>query len=215
MKSFFDQNEIAFRLLRKHIYKFLALSTLLTGIISCQKDSFEVNSIEKKVTNSEIINGFLSKVSTLKSSAGISYNTKDVYEMVLSGSSQKLYFILQAGFDKNNNSNYGLFNAMDKNGCFGKPLIIQTKKENKNNIISYFDDSNKCLISLKLKSDTKEVEVTTLKSANGTGQKTIDCINDAYTNHGWISVWAFVQSVFIPQTAVLIAADCALHSITD
>lgn len=44
------------------------------------------------------------------------------------------------------------------------------------------------------------------------GQNTMDCMSDAYSNHGWASVWVFVQSAFIPQTAVAIAAVCAIKN---
>ena len=44
---------------------------------------------------------------------------------------------------------------------------------------------------------------------SGCGQATMDCINDAYTNHGWVSVWAWVQTAFLPATAAAIAAACA------
>lgn len=44
------------------------------------------------------------------------------------------------------------------------------------------------------------------------GQDAVNCIIDAYSNHGWVSFWAWVQTSFIPQTAVAIAATCAIHS---
>jgi hypothetical protein len=34
------------------------------------------------------------------------------------------------------------------------------------------------------------------------------CIQDAYSNHGWASVWAVIQSVFIPATGIGIALGC-------
>ena len=40
------------------------------------------------------------------------------------------------------------------------------------------------------------------------GQAVADCITDAYSNHGWVSVWAWVQSVALPPTAYYIAAAC-------
>lgn len=46
----------------------------------------------------------------------------------------------------------------------------------------------------------------------GTGQDTMDCISDLYTNRGWLSVWATIQSAFIPATAVAVAAVCAVHN---
>ena len=41
------------------------------------------------------------------------------------------------------------------------------------------------------------------------GQDTMDCMTDAYSNKGWASVVLFVETAFIPQTAVAIAAVCA------
>ena len=41
------------------------------------------------------------------------------------------------------------------------------------------------------------------------GQAVVDCITDAYSNHGWVSVWAWVQSAFIPETVAAIALACA------
>ncbi len=45
--------------------------------------------------------------------------------------------------------------------------------------------------------------------ARGCGQATADCIVDAYSNHGWASVYIFVQTAFLPQTAAGIAIACA------
>ena len=40
------------------------------------------------------------------------------------------------------------------------------------------------------------------------GQDVMDCMTDVYSNHGWLSVWVFVQTCFIPETAVAFAAAC-------
>ncbi|HMM04951.1 MULTISPECIES: hypothetical protein [unclassified Dysgonomonas] len=37
----------------------------------------------------------------------------------------------------------------------------------------------------------------------------MDCIDDAYTNHGWASVFLTIETAFIPWTGVAIAAACA------
>lgn len=39
------------------------------------------------------------------------------------------------------------------------------------------------------------------------GQALIDCINDAYSNHGCFN-WIVFTSAFIPETAVVVAAAC-------
>ena len=44
----------------------------------------------------------------------------------------------------------------------------------------------------------------------GCGNCVANCISDAYTNHGWASGWAFVQSIFLPSTGVAIAIGCAV-----
>ncbi|WP_282053363.1 hypothetical protein [Maribacter luteus] len=46
------------------------------------------------------------------------------------------------------------------------------------------------------------------------GEKTVDCLDDVYTNHGWLSVWASVQSAFIPATAAALAGACAYDALT-
>lgn len=44
---------------------------------------------------------------------------------------------------------------------------------------------------------------------------TLECIEDAYTNHGWLSVWAVVQSAIIWQTGPAIAVACAVEGVTN
>ena len=42
------------------------------------------------------------------------------------------------------------------------------------------------------------------------GQDVSDCLQDVYTNHGWISVWAFIQTCFIPETAIAFVGACII-----
>ena len=44
------------------------------------------------------------------------------------------------------------------------------------------------------------------------GERTTSCLSDAYSGHGWASVWVVIQSGFIPQTAVALAAVCAIKN---
>ena len=45
------------------------------------------------------------------------------------------------------------------------------------------------------------------------GQAVANCLQDVYANHGWVSVWATVQSAFIPVTALAFAAACTIHNL--
>jgi hypothetical protein len=54
---------------------------------------------------------------------------------------------------------------------------------------------------------TNELGVISDKTCSG--QNVMNCMTDAYTNHGWISVWISVQTAFIPATAAAMAGACA------
>lgn len=45
---------------------------------------------------------------------------------------------------------------------------------------------------------------------NDWGDRTVDCFSDVYSNHGWLSLWASVQTAFLPQTAAAFAVYCAV-----
>ena len=46
----------------------------------------------------------------------------------------------------------------------------------------------------------------------GWGQRTADCISDAYTNYGWASVAAWVVTAFQPEVGLVVAGVCAYAS---
>ena len=51
-----------------------------------------------------------------------------------------------------------------------------------------------------------------LQNNGGCGQAVMNCITDVYTNHGWTSVFVFVETAFLPQTAAAFAAACAIKN---
>jgi hypothetical protein len=73
-----------------------------------------------------------------------------------------------------------------------------------------YDINDDQFIEIKAESleENSQITINTNSSRTGCGQKVIDCIQDAYTQHGWASVWALVQTAFIPETAVAIAYAC-------
>lgn len=56
-------------------------------------------------------------------------------------------------------------------------------------------------------------ELNNLQMEELNGGDTMSCINDAYSNHGWLSVALFVETLFIPWTGVAVAGACALKNI--
>ncbi|WP_288072995.1 hypothetical protein [Hydrotalea sp.] len=112
--------------------------------------------------------------------------------------------------------------SKDKNYSTSKPVIIKIigRKE-----VAFYDldlnlYKNVSILSSGKITSTEVVPIfnnntshVSLMSTNYTlsscGQATMNCINDAYSNHGWVSVWAWVQSLYLPATGVAIAAACA------
>lgn len=95
--------------------------------------------------------------------------------------------------------------------------IIKTSEEiNGNRTIDYLDYvTGELYLSILLNPKTQKmsyIHVLGYKRMSGWGQRTIDCVSDVYSNHRWASVWAAVQSAFIPQTAAAIAGACAVKN---
>lgn len=81
-------------------------------------------------------------------------------------------------------------------------------------IVYYNDLDYTPLLKVILNPSDESISFINYENMNGMmarpcGQATMDCVADAYSNHGWISVWAMIQTAYIPVTGVAIAAFCA------
>ena len=57
----------------------------------------------------------------------------------------------------------------------------------------------------------KELNLYDMENIQGgemAGQAAMNCFADAYLNNGYLSLWASVQTAFLPWTAAAIAAGC-------
>lgn len=178
--------------------------------------------IQKKVEDETLINNFInlqsSKFSS-KSTNSLEFDYDNIYEVSISGNSESMLMANQTNFDENNNENYAISAAITENGL-SNPLIVKTSKISTNLYkIEYFNSDLQLLSTIELNSENQTIETSNnfqskmniaLKTS-GCGQATADCLIDAYSNHGWVSVWAFVQTAFIPATGVALAAACAVN----
>ena len=65
-------------------------------------------------------------------------------------------------------------------------------------------------LSLSVANDELSIsEMVEIQAGSGCGQDVADCISYIYGSMGWISVWTWVQSAFIPATAAAAAGYCA------
>lgn len=104
---------------------------------------------------------------------------------------------------------------------YGQPDARAIVVETSSQAIEYIDYVNGDKTVVTNEQGVIQVKSVALNVKKGVGNKTLlsgcgdgtaHCIQDAYSNHGWISVWAFVQTAFIPWTAAGIAAACAVHN---
>ncbi|MCH5598135.1 hypothetical protein [Niabella ginsengisoli] len=62
----------------------------------------------------------------------------------------------------------------------------------------------------------KKIEMNWMEGIEGgrriSGQGTLDCFNDAYANHGWVSLALMATTYFVPATAIAVAANCAARN---
>lgn len=79
----------------------------------------------------------------------------------------------------------------------GDSYGIQNEKQN----FSFVDYSSPTLNGIY-----KKMRVL---GVNDCGHGTAKCIDNAYTEQGWLSVWAVVQTLYLPATGVAIAIACA------
>lgn len=85
--------------------------------------------------------------------------------------------------------------------------------ENVYHVRHYVNDKLFAVGQINLNNQTASIVGTTFDGLTdleyASGQGVIKCIEDVYSNHGWVSVWAWVQTAYIPATAAAIAVACA------
>jgi len=113
-------------------------------------------------------------------------------------------------------------NSESSSELFGFSITYSSSKNEVTNVILskiirgrsqlyYFADNS--ILDISSKDPGSPIIVTTTNAAQKScGQKVMDCITDAYTNNGWVSVWGWIQTAFIPQTAVAVAAACYINA---
>jgi len=209
-------------------YLFLSI-VLLLSITACNKEDLNNSSnaskgfpelVSSSVTKTEIVSEINSlnidfqKVANL---LGLNSLNKDDFDY----SNIKSIKIDNFTYDcaivqyKYNNTAKISFVFPKVNGIFVKPMLVQKMKDR----INYFDFKDNSLIIareenslVKFESQDIQFQVENVNSTlfrSGCGDAVIGCMSDAYSNHGWLSVALFIESAFIPETTVIIAAACA------
>ncbi len=188
---------------------------------SCTPISIVVASFEDAGIKSQMISAFQGldvDLEELSSDLGLSgtltindIDFDDLYRCYnLFDSAAKGIFAPFTSNSPNNSDNYFFFMTSFQTSLL-KPIIL---KVTSNDVASYFDLES-AEITVATYDDIENVFDTQTTyggyrqtPGGGCGQAVADCISDAYTKKGWVSVWAFIQTAFIPATAIGIAAGC-------
>ena len=180
-----------------------------------------------KINRTNVINDFKRNIdivqTKLKSSSRTNENSVDltlnfesVFEIQNVNSSSSRSIFIEG---KLNNNDIALFKVMNKDGDTTNDFFIsETQKENEDlYIINYYNSNLEKINTVTIIPSERKILTgkpsgvlmsNTQSKAKNTGQDVMNCISDAYSNHGWVSVWAWVQTAFVPATAVAVAGAC-------
>lgn len=138
------------------------------------------------------------------------FDFTNIYESQKTGESEVSYSVKHS--DSNGNTDYA-FSVFTDRGILKNPTLVSTVSDRSNIVYHQLEENT----SLEVKNDNgvftytiRDVDYGGFSTGRGSGcgQCVANCIADAYTNHGWVSVWAFIQSIFIPATGAGIAIGC-------
>ncbi len=183
--------------------------TLEQKIQSDVKFDFKVNS-DSKLNLATSLEKYKYVISEIESNINIEQpNMSDVYSVNLINHDDAKLISLNLS-SKNLNEAYTLSSFISKKG---ESRTMLTKIDKANKLIVYYFLEDREFVSVDIASrGTQTGRLNSLNAAlrtSGWGQRTMDCITDAYSNYGWASVAAWVVSAFQPSVAVAIAAVCA------
>ena len=166
----------------------------------------------EEVEDQNLTNEFISIENNSSLNSNMSFDNSTIYEVALNDNSTSVLVANKDGYCEEDDINYCIAVPLNENReLSSNAFIAETIKmeENLYQVNYYMDDFN-LIASFQLDTETGDYICN-----YGVGQGTADCINDVYSNHGWLSVWAWVQSAFIPATVAVIAAACMFRALED
>ncbi len=197
------------------------------GVIEFQNGLF-VNTNVAPETSEKVLTwissakpGFLND---LKKNKLIEFDFENLSIAQIHGQDGAAVVVKQSDFDEDNPINYSLsfFEHGQHNIVGAMVIVVETTDEIRT--ISYFSLKNELISKVEIDLNGVVKQVNTIlpeeeffdnKLKESCGQATADCLADAYANHGWASVWAIVQTAFLPETAAALAIACAAKNCLD
>lgn len=129
----------------------------------------------------------------------------------------QILVVRQKGYDFDKNEvNYALSFTEDEKGDIYNVMVLKTTSINDDEKrLEYFDTDDVLLLSVdgNISKDTVKVNYVIQNDTSRlcSGQQTMNCLSNAYTNHGWASLGLTIGSIFYPELTIIVAGGC-LHS---
>ncbi|GAA4766305.1 MULTISPECIES: hypothetical protein [Flavobacterium] len=101
--------------------------------------------------------------------------------------------------------------GFDGDLIYGEPLLLEINNETNSSLVKVFDIDKELISTFSfdyLNNSVVSTPNTAYSRNKPCDQATMDCISDAYSNHGWTSVGLGMVSAFIPETFGVMAIAC-------
>lgn len=171
----------------------------------------------KKINNFKIKNfGSTSNFDSSTNKSKLTFDYNNLTSVKIDNQNKSALIANQVNYDVNNPENKSIAFFMNDKKEIVNSLIIENKIISENNReVSYYTVNNEILMTIKFDKAKNSSEFVfhnkNLKNAKKKpcSEETLDCIEDFYTGHGWLSVAIWVGSAFGPEVPVAIAIACA------
>jgi hypothetical protein len=203
------------KIFRKPHYSTFMLAVFL--FTSCSSNEILENQlIQNKFTSKTLMKG--SKISqeifsTLKNGRTLETNLDDIFnfdsisEVQNTETGEVAYMI-----DSHDNVKKKLGAYIVDNGGY-EFLIVEFKTDSDIKEILYKDVNGRLMLTVYANTITEEITTERALTRNTEdpdfADKVLDCLEDAYTNHGWASVGLWILTGFYPAVGVGAAIGCA------
>ncbi len=190
-------------------------------VISHQTENLTVFKIKNQTLSNELVNFFNSSVS-LKSmgvSLGIkdmnylNFDFKNISKTKIKGIEGDI-FVINYKSNSGSEDNFSFVVFRNINNDFINPMLIKSVQGKS---IEYGLINTGQILSVENSDKIVSLSITTAYSNKNAkisdcGNAVMSCVQDAYSGHGWASVYIFLQTAFIPETAAGIVYYCGLKN---
>lgn len=167
----------------------------------------------QKVTNADVLTSFKELLKDLDKK--VEFNGNEIFEVSLNHNAPSMIMANGVDFNVNHAENYGVATIVEK-GEMTKVLIVRTVRISDSSVqIDYLSKNFELLVSVVIDADLEKMTFERgglIEARMSCGDETVDCVIDVYTNHGWLSIWATIQTYYIPATGVAFIGACAAGS---